>query len=199
MSKLARTLQSAAARTNWEDTVKMLFWADMDSGRSAEIRKLNSFQIRPPKDAAAESYSSEQFQFVLLLMMITSIVEKRTQVVYKEEFADRCDAIARSHGLHDDQSWNVGDAPAEWEALNREFEDRSLGILKDTLREYKQDDLAKLVETDGGDQFFDIVDNVRTQFFKVLVNPRLAGESASAAKEGSIPESLQHRRSKKIL
>lgn len=191
MSKLARTLQTAAAKTNWEETVKMLFWADMDRGRSNEVRKMVSLENRDATRGAAESYSSDQFQYMLLLMLIISIAEKRTQDIYNKEFADRCDVISKDHDLQDDRFWEDGNVPPEWEALNQEFEDRSMKILQETLQEYGQNDLANLIKTDGPDQLFNIVDTVRSQFFKVLENSRLGNESPNSEKDNSIPESLQ--------
>lgn len=188
MSKLARTLQTAAAKTNWEETVKMLFWADMDRGRSEEIRKLVASR---PTGGPVDSYSFDQFRYMLLLMLIISMAEVRTQEVYNREFAERCDAISKDHHLQDDLYWKDGSVPAEWEKLSQEFEQRSLQVLGETLREYSQGDIARLIETDGADQLFNILDNLRSQFFNVLENTRRAAEGSESNNDSSIPETLQ--------
>ena len=171
----------------------MLFWADRDPGRSEEMRRfVSSENLRGMSvGATAESYSSAQFQYMLVLMLIISIAEKRTQELYKKEFAERCDAISKDHRLQDDRYWEKGQVPAEWETLNQEFEEQSLRILSETLREYKQDDIADLIETEGAQQLFDIVESVRSQFFKVLEGSSGEGRGASKSEqEGSIPETL---------
>src|ERR1043166_852475 len=72
MSKLARTMQTAAAKINWSEMVKMLFRADPHSGRKDEIRKLISpgFESSLPYQA---SYSIDQVQYLLSLLLIISI------------------------------------------------------------------------------------------------------------------------------
>lgn len=192
MSKLARTLQSAAAKTNWNEMVKVLFRADPHQGRQGEIRTLISSQNHSTVGSGGSaSYSPDQFQYILILMLIISTAEKRTQEMYGQGFADRCDDISKDHQLQDDQYWAAGNVPTAWSNLNSEFEQRSLQILLETLREYHQDEIADLVESDGADQLFSIIRSVKSQFLKVLENSALATENANTPEEGSIPETLQ--------
>lgn len=191
MSKLARAVQSAAAKTNWNDMVKVLFRADPNQGRPGVMRTLTSTGKHSAEAGGSTSYSLDQFQYILTLMLIVSIAQKRTQEMYGQGFADRCDDISKDHQLQDDQYWATGNVPGEWLDLNNEFEQRSQKILLETLREYHQDEIADLVEADGADQLFSIIRNVRSQFMKVLENSAPATENATAPKVGSIPETLQ--------
>ena len=191
MSKLARIRQSAAAKTNWNETARMLFWADWDQGRSKEVRRLVSGENKhSTRGGDAEGYSADQFRYMFRLMLIISIAETRTQELYRKEFADRCDVISTDHDLQDDQYWDDGRVPPEGESLNTEFEERSVQILTETSREYGQDDIADLMETDGADQLFNIVENARLQFFRVLENsPR--GREVPDAPDASTPAPQQ--------
>lgn len=190
MSKLGRTLQSAAAKTNWNEMVKMLFWADPHQGRPGEIRKLVPFSD-PSQLVDGASYNPDQFQYILVLMLIISTAEKRTQELYGRLFSERCDAISKDHELLDDQYWTSGKVPAEWADLNTEFEQRSQQILLATLREYHQDEIAELVENDGPDQLFSIIQEVKSQFLKLLENVPPGVETEINSRKGSIPETLQ--------
>lgn len=192
MSKLARAVQSAAAKTNWNDMVKVLFRADPNQGRPNVMRTLTSSgKHSTVAGSNIASYSLDQFQYILTLMLIISIAQKRTQEMYGQGFADRCDDISKDHELQDDQYWATGNVPGEWLDLNNEFEHSSQKILLETLREYHQDEIADLVESDGADHLFSIIRSVKSQFLKVLENSAPASETASAPKEGSIPETLQ--------
>lgn len=192
MSKLARAVQSAAAKTNWNEMVKVLFRADPHQGRPSAMRTLTSSGKHSPGVAGSiASYSLDQFQYILTLMLIISVAEKRTQEMYGQGFADRCDDISKDHQLQDDQYWTIGNVPGEWSDLTTEFEQRSQKILLETLREYHQDEIADLVESNGPDQLFSIIRSVKSQFLKVLENSAPAAETAIESKEGSIPETLQ--------
>jgi hypothetical protein len=190
MSKAARTLQSASAKTNWKKMVEVLFRADPHLERQKEIRRMISLDSKIFEETGV-SYNPDQFQYILLLMLIISIVEKRTQELYKQEFSERCDAISKDHQLQDDQYWTDGNVPVEWNYLNKEFEERSSQILLNTLREYHQEEIAVLVETQGADQLFGIMRSIQSQFLNILENSVPVEKSEIMASGGSIPEVLQ--------
>jgi hypothetical protein len=191
MSKLARATQTSAAKTNWTDMVKMLFRADPHSGRKEEVRKLISLKHGPVLPVQAASYSIDQIEYLFLLMLIISIAEKRTQELYAQEFSQRCDAIGKKYNLQDDEYWKDGTAPSEWHELNREFEKASLRILIETLSEYHQQEIADLIQTDGPEDFFEIIKNIRVQFVRVLTDSDPGGPNMQRSKAGSFPETLQ--------
>lgn len=190
MSKLARAVQAATANTNWSEMARMLFRADMNDGRREQISRFFTEQKKSAK-AGGESYNTDQLQYILILMLILTTAEKRTQEMYQQSFARRCDAISSAYDLKEDQYWADGNVPAEWRQLDVEFEQRSLQILLDALREYHLDEIADLVETKGPEQLFDIIGNIETQFLKVLKHPSLGISQASQGDSGSIPETLQ--------
>jgi hypothetical protein len=192
MSKLSRAVQIATSNTNWSEMVKMLFWADTNLGRREEIGR---FRSEHNKSAGLEnmgaSYNTDQLQYILVLMLILTTAEKRTQALYQQSFAQRCDAISKTYDLKDDQYWTNGKVPAEWAQLDAEFEQRSLEILLEALREYHLDEIADLVQTDGPEQLFDIIRNIEGQFLNVLKYPPSETSKAWPAESGSIPETLQ--------
>ncbi len=189
MSKLARAVQAATANTNWSEMARTLFRADKNDGRREQISRFFTEQKKAAN--GGESYNTEQLQYVLMLMLILTTAEKRTQEMYQQSFARRCDAISSEHDLKEDQYWADGNVPAEWRKLDAEFEQRSLQILLDTLREYHLDEIADLVETKGQEQLFDIIGNIESQFLKVLKYPSSGILQASQGDSGSIPETLQ--------
>jgi hypothetical protein len=194
MSKIARELQSAAAKTKWEDMVKLLYRADPFSGRNDVIRKM-IFEDKYSQNTASDrsSYSMDQLQYALFLMLIISVAEKRTQELYGHEFAQRCEDISREHRLRDNEYWTIGQVPAEWKALDHEFEQNSLRILLETLRAYHQNEIADLVETGGLEQLFDIIKTIKFQFAKVLSHAT-PGTSYQLGQAGAVPETLQSSR-----
>lgn len=190
MSKLARAVQAATANTNWSEMARMLFRADKNHGRREEIGKLLS-ERKTLVGATAESYNTDQVQYILVLMLILTTAEKRTQELYQQSFAPRCDAISSAHDLKDDKYWADGNVPAEWKRLDEEFEERSLQILIDTLREYGLSEIADLVHTDGPEQLFDIIKNIETQFLNILKHPSAENPQTFPAESGSFPETLR--------
>jgi hypothetical protein len=191
MSKLARIMQTSSAKSNWGEMAKMLFRSDPNSGRKQENQKLLPLQSATAEAAASSSYGIDQMQYLLFLMLVISVAEKRTQEVYGQDFAQRCDAISKRYNLNDDEYWKDGMTPAEWNDLNREFEERSLEILLQTLREYHQEEIAHLVETDGAEDFFQIIKNIRAQFLHVLTNSDSGSTNPLSTQSGSLPETLQ--------
>jgi hypothetical protein len=189
MSKVARTLQSAIAKTNWEEMVKLLFRADPYSGRNA-IRKPFADQTKSTMTSRM-SYSMEQLQYMLFLMLIISVAEKQTQELYGHNYAARCEEISREYGLKDDQYWPSGEVPEEWEKLNKEFEENSLQILVKTLKNYHQDDIATLVESGGLEQLFAIIKSIKLQFLMMLGSSTTGIPQWVSGQSGSIPETIQ--------
>ncbi len=171
MSKLDRIIQSATARTNWSEMAKMLSWTDEDQNTQREIGKL----ISPDEKLALagfndDNFVSGQFHYTLILMVIISIAQKRTQEPYERDFSQRCDAISKTYSLNDDQYWPAGKVPAEWEELNAEFERISKKILVETLREYDQKEIADLVQDEGPEQIFNAIQNIKSQYLNAINN-----------------------------
>ena len=173
MSKMDRIIQSAAAKTNWNEMVKMLFRTDGDESKQGEIGYL---YFLPRRNVAAivgfnnTNYSSGQLHYTIILMVIVSIAEKRTKEHYEKNFSQRCDEISKQYNLKDDQYWTSDKVPAEWEKLNVEFERDSSKILVDTLREYDQKDIVNLVQEDGPEQIFNVIQRIKSGYLDALKN-----------------------------
>lgn len=171
MSKLDRIIQSATARTNWSEMAKMLSWTVESQSTQQGIGKL----FTQEEQSAITGFNNDnfldgQFHYTLILMVIISIAQKRTQETYERDFSQRCDAISKTHGLNDDQYWPSGKVPAEWEELNAEFERCSKQILVDTLREYDQKEIADLVQEEGSQQIFNAIQNIKSQYLTTIKN-----------------------------
>jgi hypothetical protein len=190
MSKTARSVQTMAAKTNWSDMAKWLFWADADPGRHDALTRIH---LQNKKRSVEEhpSYNADDLQYILLVMLALTTAEKRTQEMYQRDFSQRCDEISATHGLLEDQYWIDGKIPVEWQSLDDEFEKRSVQVLLDTLREYSMDEIADHVAATGARQFLEIIGNVEPQFMKVLTRPFAGLLTRSLDKRGSIPETLQ--------
>ena len=192
MSKVARLVQTASAKTNWTDMAKLLFWADTDQGRHDAVVRLHQYSKKMRKEEQSNpSYNVDQLQYILILMLVLTTAEKRTQEMYKREFAQKCDQISVTHGLSEDQYWIDGKTPTEWKLLDVEFEKRSLQILMETLQEYSMDEIADHVKSAGARQFLEIIGNIEAQFIKVLTHPIAGLLNRSMGERGSIPETLQ--------
>jgi hypothetical protein len=195
MSKLARSIQSTVANMNWNEMAKMLFWGDSDQSRHDEVVRLHSEENLANTETM--SYTVEQSQYILVLMLILTVAEKRIQELYQQSFSQRCDSISQTHGLKDDQYWSDGKIPAEWEQLDQEFEQQSIQILIDTLREYSMDSIADHLQTAGPQQFYDIIGSLQPQFLRVLQHPGRGMLQLIARQQGSIPEIVQSSSRKK--
>jgi hypothetical protein len=192
MSKVARSIQTASAKTNWTEMTKLLFWADWDQSRHDEVVRLHLYGRRKrPEEEANPSYNVDQLQYILILMLVLTTAEKRTQEMYRLEFAQQCDQISVTHGLSEDQYWKDDKTPEEWRQLDVEFEKRSLQILLETLREYSMDEIAEHVQVAGARQFLEIIGNIEAQFVKVITHPIAGMLNRSMGERGSIPETLQ--------
>jgi hypothetical protein len=192
MSKTARSVQTEVAKTNWTDMAKLLFRSDGDEGRHDALARLHLYSRKLSKEANANpSYNLDQMQYLLLLMLVLTTAEKRTQEMYQQQFAQRCDEISANHGLSEDQYWIDGKIPDEWQKLDEEFEKRSVKILLQTLREYSMDEIANHVESAGPRQFLEIIGNTEPQFLSVLRKSNRGILKWNDRKQGSIPETLQ--------
>jgi hypothetical protein len=61
---------------------------------------------------------------------------------------DGIDRVKREHGLGEDEDWYVDEGPAEWQALNADWERRDDEIQRATLRALGHGDLADLMQRD---------------------------------------------------
>ena len=61
---------------------------------------------------------------------------------------EQISAIERAHGLDEDESFDIDDAPAEWTSLNAEWDHRADEIVNTYLRENGHADVAALRAAD---------------------------------------------------
>lgn len=193
MSSKERVHQSATTNANLVEAAKMLFLGDKDQGRREMVSRLLSFQKKSlALEESNESYPMEQLQYLLHLMLVLATAEKRTQEAYQRDFAERCDAISKKYQLNEDQYWTNNEIPAEWRQLDIEFEERSVEVLIETLREYSMDEIAEEVKAGGANQFFDLIGNIENQFLKMLKETRWPRKLKTTRQHaGSLPETLQ--------
>ncbi|HXQ77672.1 MAG TPA: hypothetical protein VN797_05670 [Gemmatimonadaceae bacterium] len=97
------------------------------------------------------------------------------------ELRDRIEDIERAHGLGEDDSWHVDDGPAEWRALNREWEAVFDELLIDILlrngeveiaEAYAEDDVGAL--SDGAAEVFGADDSPRARHRIERTRPQTA-------------------------
>jgi hypothetical protein len=171
MSKQNRILQTETAKTNWREMAKILFVTEenqdeqIDTGKqipTEECLMIAGFKNTNQNDGP--------FHNILILMVIVSVAEKRTQEIYESHFAERCNAISVAHDLKDDHYWPAGKVPVAYEDLNAEFERCSNQILIDTLREYDQNEIADLVQKDGPEQIFNVIQNAKSRYLDAIRN-----------------------------
>ena len=150
---------------------RCLFRTNLDQDIKGEIGEFISSQETPEIAGFNNTnYSGGQLHYTVILMVIISIAEKRTEEHYEKNFSSRCDAISKTYDLKDDQYWTSDRVPAEWEKLNTEFEQDSRRILVDTLREYDQKEIADLVQQHGPDQIFNVIQKIKSQYLKAIKN-----------------------------
>lgn len=61
---------------------------------------------------------------------------------------DELARVRREHGLAEDEDWLVHEGPAEWQALNEDWDRRDLEIRVGALRALGHDDIAEVLERD---------------------------------------------------
>jgi hypothetical protein len=86
--------------------------------------------------------------FYLVVMAVEGLAQERIDVSMSDgelkELGDRLDAIERAHGLEEDDEWEPGAAPPEWEALNAEWERVDDRITYDTYLTYDEREAGDL-------------------------------------------------------
>lgn len=190
-SKLARNAGAFITTVNWHEMAKVLFWADQDPGRRLQVDRLVP-KANPtlPTDTGT-SYNTEQAQYLLLVMLVLMAAENKSRQMYHEEFEKRCDAISSAHGLKDEQYWATEGVPSEWTSLSEEFNQRSHGILVETLRTYGLNEVADLIQNEGPSQFLNAIQKLEGQFLNILEHASWGLPAMSSEGHGSLPEMLQ--------
>jgi hypothetical protein len=62
------------------------------------------------------------------------------------DIRDQMDAIERAHGLREDESWLIDDAPADWRSLKEAWDRRADEIVAEALRRFGHADVGDLLE-----------------------------------------------------
>jgi len=86
-------------------------------------------------DAGRASLDEAVFWVCCFALGASNRAEQRIQATYEEDFASRFEALAKKHGLNEEQ-WTPGDGPLEYEALNAEFGQAAQRTNAEVLREY---------------------------------------------------------------
>ncbi|MCI0603250.1 hypothetical protein L0156_09570 [bacterium] len=162
MSKLDRLLEGSRAKANWIEMAKMLFWSDNDERRQEENGKFISPEGKLfMADMNRTNQRGDQLRYLLHLIIIVAIAEKRTQEIYERDFSERCDRISEVHSLNDSQFWDAEEVPEEWVELNVEFEKVANQMLIGTLREYHHNEIADLVRDNDSQRIFQMIQDVQ--------------------------------------
>jgi hypothetical protein len=105
--------------------------------------------VRAARELADRLITSDDTFYYLAGLFLDSAFDG---VVYVDEelvrLSQAIEDIERAHGLRDDESFVIEDAPEEWTALNRQWDARMDTIHVDMLRAAGQADVAELHQRD---------------------------------------------------
>lgn len=105
--------------------------------------------VRAQRDAEV---ISPEMAFFYIAWTTDPDVEERINASRTEgelaEIISAMGSIERTHGLGAEQSWKVNEGPPEWQQLNRRYNQVSDAIRAEVLREYGEENMARLLESE---------------------------------------------------
>lgn len=120
---------------------------DMRDVETATQAWLNTAEAAETAGAVSSSHC-----FLLRVFAVERVHEKRWFAgLYNADLADitaHMDAIRRREGLDDDEYWQIGQGPEDWEELNEQYSQVLDVKFEEALREYGLNEVADLYDKD---------------------------------------------------
>jgi hypothetical protein len=138
IAELDDTMQEKLAGTKWEAQISTLNEDTPWEERITLYQALRAEEVFPPEAS-----------YFLLVWAIESMAQKRIDELYNSQYAARVDKIRQHYGLSDDEGWETGEVPAEFQQVETEFRRAVDGILSAEYQHVGEGQIADLIEKDA--------------------------------------------------
>jgi hypothetical protein len=180
-AKLATVLESLPEPPSWFPRLQSL------DGRSSDEERLEVYQAIRDSGIIPENAG-----FYLVSLPVDEISERHAEIALVD-LETRLRAIEAAHGLGEDESWETGEAPDEYDDILEQYEQASDEIFAGLLLAHGEEEIAELFRTDRAE--YDRRHDEGRQFF-FPPDPESDGlpfwlnELFDAIAEGLTPDSL---------
>jgi hypothetical protein len=137
IAELDDALQQRLAGTKWEAMLTKFTDATPWEDRIALYQALRAEHVFP-----------DDATYFLIAWAIEALAMERADDLYETMYAKRFETIRRAHGLDEDEEWEPGTGPKEYEALDAEYADAVNAISRSTYQRFGEHKMADLLEKD---------------------------------------------------
>lgn len=137
MAELDDALQRKYAGTPWEARISRF---DEDTPWEERIALYQAFR--------AEKLLPPEATYFLIAWAIEALAQERGDHLYETMYEKRFEMIRRAHGLREDDEWEPGKGPKEYEALDAEFDKAVDAICRSTYQRFGEHKMVDLLEKD---------------------------------------------------
>jgi hypothetical protein len=156
IAELDDTMQEKLAGTKWEARISTLNEDTPWEDRIALYQALRAEEVFPPEAS-----------YFLLVWAIESMAQKRIDELYNSLYAARVDKIRQRYGLTEEEGWETGEGPAEFQEVETEFRRAVDAILSAAYRHVGEAQIAELIEKDAAES--QRLYNVGNDYFEDLI------------------------------
>ena len=137
IAELDDTMQEKLTGTKWEARIGMLNEDTPWQERIALYQLLRADEMFPAEAC-----------YFLLVWAIESMAQERIDELYNAQYAVRVDKIRQIHGLAENEGWEPGEGPVEFQELETEFSQAVDAILRASYQFVGEHEIADLIEND---------------------------------------------------
>lgn len=124
----------------------------------------------------------ENATYFLIAWAIESYAEEQIDTLYELSYASRFDKIRCAHGLKEDEEWEPGTGPAEYEELDKEFSATADVIARTAYQHFCEDNILDLIENDPDTA------TAKYEEGQKYINDKIDEDDPSLSEEGKYPE-----------
>lgn len=124
----------------------------------------------------------ENATYFLIAWAIESYAEEQIDALYESTYAQRFEKIRGAHGLKEDEEWEPGTGPAEYEELDKEFSAAADVIARTAYQHFCEDSILELIENDPDTA------TAKYEEGQKYINDKIDEDDLSLSEEGKYPE-----------
>ncbi|HEY3379686.1 MAG TPA: hypothetical protein VGL77_19605 [Armatimonadota bacterium] len=168
MAELDDALQRKFAGTKWEARLNV-----MNEETSWEERIALYQALREEKEIPEEAI------YFLIAWAIEAMAEERIDETFQSSYAARLAKIKHAHGMEEDDEWEPGSGPAEYEALHAEFLKAVEAIGRAAYQKFGEHKMVERLESDPEEA--DRIYEAGYNYINELIDQDLFGGSSAEA------------------
>ena len=130
-------LRRKLAGTPWEEQATQMMEDTPWDERIAFYQALHDAKALP-----------EAATYFLVSWALESLADERIDELYDTQYESRFTKIKIAHGLAEDDDWEPGEGPAEYEALDQEFTQAAEALMQNTYQHFGEQRILVHLRTD---------------------------------------------------